>query len=182
MVEETGELWAPPQVRTWRPVQVHQDRMAPGCGRPVGRGVASLSCAIVEALRAGRTSIENTATFEDGYRVHLFWTLHALRTTAEAGQRSLRSLRVPEVWSPRVWSPESGVLESGSGVWSRESGVRSRSPETEEVLESWSLEVLKSRLQTRDSRLATRDSRLQTSGLQDFKTPRLQDLDSRLQD
>jgi predicted dehydrogenase len=71
MVEETGELWhSPTGSGAWRPVQVHQDRTAPGM-RPASwsRGFATLSCAIVEALRKGATSVENAATFEDGYRV-----------------------------------------------------------------------------------------------------------------
>jgi predicted dehydrogenase len=85
MVEETGELWhSPAGSGTWRPVQVHQDRMAPGM-RPASwsRGFASLSCAIVEALRAGRTTIENTASFEDGYRVQL--VLDAARASNTSG-------------------------------------------------------------------------------------------------
>jgi len=73
MVEETGELWhSPAGSGAWRPVQVHQDRMAPGM-RPASwsRGFATLSCAIVEALREGSTIVENAATFDDGYRVQL---------------------------------------------------------------------------------------------------------------
>lgn len=71
MVEETGELWhSPAGSGAWRPVKVHQDTMAPGM-RPASwsRGFASLSCAIVEALRKGETSIEHAATFADGYQV-----------------------------------------------------------------------------------------------------------------
>jgi len=85
MVEETGELWhSPAGSGAWRPVQVHQDRMAPGM-RPASwsRGFASLSCAIVEALRTGKTEIENTATFEDGYRVQL--VLDAARASHNTG-------------------------------------------------------------------------------------------------
>lgn len=85
MVEETGELWhSPAGSGAWRPVQVHQDRMAPGM-RPASwsRGFASLSCAIVEALRAGETAIENTATFDDGYRVQL--VLDAARASNKSG-------------------------------------------------------------------------------------------------
>jgi len=71
MVEETGELWhSPAGSGTWRPIKVHQDPMAPGM-RPASwsRGFASLSCAIVEALRNGQTTLEGAATFEDGYQV-----------------------------------------------------------------------------------------------------------------
>lgn len=70
-VEETGELWhSPAGSGAWRPVKVHQDPMAPGM-RPASwsRGFASMSCAIVEALRKGETSLEGAATFEDGYQV-----------------------------------------------------------------------------------------------------------------
>jgi predicted dehydrogenase len=73
MIEETGELWhSPSGSGAWRPVQVHQDRMAPGM-RPASwsRGFATLSCQIVEALRAGEKSIDGAATFDDGYRVQL---------------------------------------------------------------------------------------------------------------
>ncbi|HEY6120529.1 MAG TPA: Gfo/Idh/MocA family oxidoreductase [Pyrinomonadaceae bacterium] len=85
MVEETGELWhSPAGSGAWRPVQVHQDRMAPGM-RPASwsRGFASLSCAIVEALRAGETTIEGTASFEDGYCAQL--VLDAARASNESG-------------------------------------------------------------------------------------------------
>ena len=85
MVEETGELWhSPAGSGAWRPCQVHQDRMAPGM-RPASwsRGFATLSCAIVEALREGRTTVEGAATFEDGYRVQL--VLDAARASNESG-------------------------------------------------------------------------------------------------
>jgi predicted dehydrogenase len=71
MIEETGELWhSPTGSGTWKPCQVHQDPMAPGM-RPASwsRGFAALSCAIVEALRNGKTTLEGAATFEDGLRV-----------------------------------------------------------------------------------------------------------------
>jgi predicted dehydrogenase len=63
---------------------VHQDRMAPGM-RPASwsRGFATLSCAIVEALREGRTTVEGAATFEDGYRVQL--VLDAARASNQSG-------------------------------------------------------------------------------------------------
>jgi predicted dehydrogenase len=73
MVQETGELWrSPAGSGAWRPVQVHQDPMAPGM-RPASwsRGFAALSCEIVEALRDGRNTVEGAASFEDGYRVQL---------------------------------------------------------------------------------------------------------------
>jgi predicted dehydrogenase len=85
MIEETGELChSPAGSGTWRPVQVHQDRMAPGM-RPASwsRGFATFSCAIVEALRSGETTIDGAATFEDGYRVQLI--LDAARESNRSG-------------------------------------------------------------------------------------------------
>jgi predicted dehydrogenase len=85
MIEEAGELWhSPAGSGSWRPVQIHQDRMAPGM-RPASwsRGFATLSCAIVEALRSGETTVEGAATFEDGYRVQL--ALDAARESNRSG-------------------------------------------------------------------------------------------------
>lgn len=84
MVEETGELWrSPAGSGAWRPVQVHQDTMAPGM-RPASwsRGFAALACNIVEGLREGHP-VEGAATFEDGYRVQL--VLDAARTSNTSG-------------------------------------------------------------------------------------------------
>jgi predicted dehydrogenase len=86
MVQETGELWhSPVGSGTWRPVQVHQDPMAPGM-RPASwsRGFAALSCAIIEALRKGKTFVEGAATFEDGYRAQL--VLDAARASNKSGR------------------------------------------------------------------------------------------------
>lgn len=85
MVEETGELWhSPAGAGTWRPVQVHQDPMAPGM-RPASwsRGFAAFSCDLVEALREGRTHVKDAATFEDGYRVQL--VIDAARASNKSG-------------------------------------------------------------------------------------------------
>jgi predicted dehydrogenase len=85
MVEETGELWhSPAGSGAWRPVQVHQDPMAPGM-RPASwsRGFAALSCAIVAALRDESTVVEGAATFEDGHRVQL--ALDAARASNQSG-------------------------------------------------------------------------------------------------
>jgi len=73
MVEETGELWhSPAGSGTWRPVQVHQDHMAPGMRESSwSRGFTAFAGVIVDALRAGRTTVKNAATFEDGYRIQL---------------------------------------------------------------------------------------------------------------
>ncbi|MDQ3665754.1 MAG: Gfo/Idh/MocA family oxidoreductase [Acidobacteriota bacterium] len=85
MVEETGELWhSPTGSGAWRPVQVHQDPIAPGM-RPASwsRGFAAFACNIVEALREDRKTVEGAATFEDGYRVQL--VLDAARASNSSG-------------------------------------------------------------------------------------------------
>ena len=85
MVEETGELWLSPiGSGTWRPVQVEQDHMAQGM-RPGSwsRGFTQFAVAIVEIMRAGRTTVKDAASFEDGYRAQL--VLDALRASNESG-------------------------------------------------------------------------------------------------
>ena len=85
MIEETGELWhSPTGAGKWEPCQVHQDPMAPGM-RPASwsRGFAALSCAIVEALRNGKTRVDGAATFEDGLRVQQ--VLDAARESSKSG-------------------------------------------------------------------------------------------------
>ena len=85
MVEETGELWrSPTGSGQWRPVQVDQDHMAQGMRESSwSRGFTSFACRIVEALRAGRKTVEDGASFEDGYRVQV--VLDALRESNESG-------------------------------------------------------------------------------------------------
>jgi predicted dehydrogenase len=85
MVEETGELWfSPTGSGTWRPVQVDQDHMAQGMrAGSWSRGFTAFSVAICEALRAGRTTVKDAATFADGYRVQL--VLDAVRASNESG-------------------------------------------------------------------------------------------------
>jgi len=85
MVEETGELWLSPiGSGAWRPVQVEQDHMAQGMrASSWSRGFTQFAVAIVEIMRAGRTTVKDAATFEDGYRVQL--VLDALRASNESG-------------------------------------------------------------------------------------------------
>ena len=85
MVEETGELWrSPAGSGTWRPVQVDQDHMAQGMREGSwSRGFTAFSIAICEALRAGRTTVKDAATFEDGHRVQL--VLDAFRASNASG-------------------------------------------------------------------------------------------------
>jgi predicted dehydrogenase len=85
MVEETGELWlSPAGSGAWRPVQVEQDHMAHGMREGSwSRGFTAFSVAICEALRAGKTTVKDAATFEDGHRVQV--VLDALRASNESG-------------------------------------------------------------------------------------------------
>jgi predicted dehydrogenase len=85
MVEETGELWrSPTGSGQWRPVQVDQDHMAQGMRESSwSRGFTAFACRIVEALRTGRKTVEDAASFEDGYRIQL--VLDALRESNERG-------------------------------------------------------------------------------------------------
>lgn len=85
MVEETGELWlSPTGSGAWRPVQVEQDHMAQGMREGSwSRGFTGFSVAICEAMRAGKTTVKDAATFADGHRVQL--VLDALRTSNESG-------------------------------------------------------------------------------------------------
>jgi len=73
MVEETGELWqSPAGSAAWRPVEVEPDRIAAGIKESSwARGFTRFSCAILDALRTGKKSVPDGATFEDGYRVQL---------------------------------------------------------------------------------------------------------------
>jgi len=85
MTEETGELWHwPAGSGAWRPVQINQDHMAKGMRESSwSRGFTALSCAIVEAMRTGKKTVKDAATFEDGYRVQL--VLDAARESNTSG-------------------------------------------------------------------------------------------------
>ena len=85
MVEETGELWLSPiGSGTWRPVQVEQDHMAQGMREGSwSRGFTAFAVAICEALRAGKTSVKDAATFDDGHRIQV--VLDAVRASNESG-------------------------------------------------------------------------------------------------
>ena len=85
MVEETGELWiSPAGSGVWRPVQVDQDHMAKGMRQGSwSRGFTAFAVSICEVMRAGRTTVKDAATFEDGYQVQL--VLDALRASNESG-------------------------------------------------------------------------------------------------
>jgi predicted dehydrogenase len=85
MVEETGELWrSPTGSGVWRPVQVDQDHMAQGMRESSwSRGFTAFAVAICDALRGGRKSVKDGATFEDGHRVQL--VLDAVRASNDGG-------------------------------------------------------------------------------------------------
>ena len=84
-VEDDGDLW---QARVgdgdWQKVEVEAAGLAPGL-RDSGwaRGFTTFSQKIVDALRAGRTTVDGAATFEDGYRTQM--VLDAARRSNESG-------------------------------------------------------------------------------------------------
>jgi predicted dehydrogenase len=85
MVEDGGELW---QSRVgkgeWTRVETDSGEFAEGM-RDSGwaRGFTTFSKRIVDAMRAGRTTVEGAATFEDGYRTQL--VLDAARRSSASG-------------------------------------------------------------------------------------------------
>jgi predicted dehydrogenase len=85
MIEEGGELWRSEiSDGKWQRVETDRGELAPGI-RDGGwaRGFTAFSKQIVEALRAGRATVEGAATFEDGYRTQL--VLDAARRSYESG-------------------------------------------------------------------------------------------------
>lgn len=85
MIEEGGELWQSKVGEgEWKRVETDRGELAPGM-RDGGwaRGFTAFSKRIVEALRAGRTTVEGAATFKDGYRTQL--VLDAARRAHESG-------------------------------------------------------------------------------------------------
>jgi len=84
-VEEDGGLWhSPGGSGDWRPVDIKQDKVAPGMkDASWSRGFTVFSQEIVQALREGRTTVEGAATFEDGYQVQR--VLDAARRSNEMG-------------------------------------------------------------------------------------------------
>lgn len=85
MIEESGELWSSKVGEgEWKRVETDRGELAPGM-RDSGwaRGFTAFSKRIVEALRAGNTTVAGAATFEDGYRTQV--VLDAARRAAESG-------------------------------------------------------------------------------------------------
>lgn len=85
MVEESGELWhSPAGSGAWKTVEVDRDTVAKGMrDGSWSRGFTNFSCAIINALRKGRNTVEGAATFADGYRVQL--VLDAARASNKSG-------------------------------------------------------------------------------------------------
>jgi predicted dehydrogenase len=86
MIEDDGRLW---QARKgegcWQEVETEQGELAPGMrDSSWSRGFTTFSRAIVAALREGRASIEEAATFNDGYQTQL--VLDAARRSHESGK------------------------------------------------------------------------------------------------
>ena len=85
MIEENGDLWqSNVGDGQWRRVEVGRGELAPGMrDSGWGRGFTIFSRKIVDALRAGETTVEGAATFEDGYRTQV--VLDAARRSHEKG-------------------------------------------------------------------------------------------------
>lgn len=85
MVEENGDVsHSPSGSGVWKPVAVEPSPIAPGMREGSwSSGFTAFAAEIVEALQAGRTTVEGAATFEDGYRIQL-----VLDAARESNQRS----------------------------------------------------------------------------------------------
>jgi len=86
-VEGDGELWqANVGDGAWKKVDVARSELAPGMNdNGWARGFTIFSQKIVEALRAGQTTVAGAATFEDGHRTQV--VLDAARISNESGCR-----------------------------------------------------------------------------------------------
>lgn len=84
-VEGDGELWrANVSDREWKKVEVDRGELAPGMSENGwARGFTVFSQKIIDALSAGRTTVEGAATFEDGYRTQL--VLDTARISNQSG-------------------------------------------------------------------------------------------------
>jgi len=72
-VEGAGELWrSNVGDANWQKVELDKSELAPGMNdNGWARGFTTFAQKIVEAVRAGRTTVAGAATFEDGYRTQL---------------------------------------------------------------------------------------------------------------
>jgi predicted dehydrogenase len=87
MIEDNGDLWqSNVGDGQWRRVEIGREELAPGMrDSSWSRGFTIFSKKIVDALRAGETTVQGAATFEDGYRTQL--VLDAARRSNEEGCR-----------------------------------------------------------------------------------------------
>jgi predicted dehydrogenase len=86
MIEDDGRLWqARTNERSWQEIETEQGELAAGMrDSSWSRGFTTFSRAIVAALREGRASIEEAATFTDGYQTQR--VLDAARRSHESGR------------------------------------------------------------------------------------------------
>jgi predicted dehydrogenase len=84
-VDGNGYVWsAKTGDGDWTSVETDRGQLAPGMAEGSwSRGFTEFSKRIVDALRAGQTTVEGAATFEDGYRTQL--VLDAARRSHESG-------------------------------------------------------------------------------------------------
>jgi len=84
-VEGGGELWhAPIGAGEWHRVETERGHLAPGMNdNGWSRGFTRFAQEIVRALREGRNTVEDAATFEDGHRTQL--VLDAARRSHTSG-------------------------------------------------------------------------------------------------
>ncbi|HEV7680820.1 MAG TPA: Gfo/Idh/MocA family oxidoreductase [Pyrinomonadaceae bacterium] len=85
MVEENGALWhSPAGAGDWRPVEVARCAVASGMKESSwANGFTTFSAAIIDAMRAGKTTVDGAATFADGYRAQL--VMDAARESNKSG-------------------------------------------------------------------------------------------------
>ena len=84
-VEYDGEFFiGKPGKEEWQKVELDLNEAVEGA-RPTGwnNGFLAFATEIVKALRDGKTTVENAATFEDGYQIQLL--LDAARKSSETG-------------------------------------------------------------------------------------------------
>ena len=86
MIEDDGRLWrARVGEGRWQEVEVERGELAAGMrDSSWSRGFTAFSRAIVAALREGRATVEEAATFTDGYHTQL--VLDAARRSHESGR------------------------------------------------------------------------------------------------
>jgi predicted dehydrogenase len=85
-VDGNGYVWsAKTGDGDWTSVETDRGELAPGMAEGSwSRGFTEFSKRIVDALRAGQTTVKGAATFEDGYRTQL--VLDAARRSHESGR------------------------------------------------------------------------------------------------